>query len=109
MCGRFTIQYTWAEYHDALNLIPASAKGRNDPPRYNVCPTQKIGFVYTEDGETVVKDGVREAGKDRLENSRVRHSGLSPVRKRRCRACRQCRCATHAAAHNWGRFRLGAE
>lgn len=40
-----------------------------------------------------------EARTDRLENSRVGHAGLSPVRKRRCRACRQRRCAAHAAAH----------
>lgn len=58
MCGRFTIQYTWAEYHEALSLIPASAKGRNDPPRYNVAPTQNVGFVATDrDGEVVVQDG----------------------------------------------------
>lgn len=56
MCGRFTIQYTWAEYYEALNLIPASVKGRNDPPRYNVCPTQQIGMVCTVEDEIVVKD-----------------------------------------------------
>ena len=33
MCGRFVIEYSWAEVHDALNLIPASAKGLNDPQR----------------------------------------------------------------------------
>lgn len=55
MCGRFTIQYTWAEYHDALNLIPADAKGRNDPPRYNVCPGQTIGtLVNGKDGLEVI-------------------------------------------------------
>lgn len=57
MCGRFTIQYTWAEYYEALNLIPASAKGRNDPPRYNVCPTQNVGMVCVEKDEIMVKDG----------------------------------------------------
>ena len=57
MCGRFTIQYTWVEYHEALSLIPASAKGRNDPPRYNVAPTQTVGFVCNSDEEIVVKDG----------------------------------------------------
>lgn len=56
MCGRFTIQYTWAEYYEALNLIPASAKGRNDPPRHNVCPTQSIGMVCTDNDDIVVKD-----------------------------------------------------
>lgn len=57
MCGRFTIQYTWSEYYEGLNLIPAEAKGRNDPPRYNVAPTQDIGFICIQDGETIVKDG----------------------------------------------------
>lgn len=55
MCGRFTIQYTWAEYYESLNLIPASAKGRNDPPRYNVCPGQTVGtLVKGEDGYDVI-------------------------------------------------------
>ena len=57
MCGRFTIQYSWAEYHDALSLIPQAAAGRNDPPRYNVAHTQQIGFVCLSDGELTVKDG----------------------------------------------------
>lgn len=55
MCGRFTIQYTWAEYYEALNLIPASAKGRNDPPRYNVCPGQTVGtLINGENGYQVI-------------------------------------------------------
>lgn len=54
MCGRFTIRYTWAEYHEGLSIIPATAKGRNDPPRYNVAPTQTVGYVrQSEDGITV--------------------------------------------------------
>jgi putative SOS response-associated peptidase YedK len=57
MCGRFTIQYTCAEYHDALNLIPQEAAGRNDPPRYNVAPTQDVGFVCIKDSELTVLDG----------------------------------------------------
>ena len=57
MCGRFTIQYTWAEYFEGLNLIPAEAKGRNDPPRYNVAPTQDVGFVCKVDDEYTIKDG----------------------------------------------------
>jgi putative SOS response-associated peptidase YedK len=56
MCGRFTIQYTWAEYYEALNLIPASAKGRNDPPRYNVCPSQTIGAVVRDHDDYKVID-----------------------------------------------------
>ncbi len=55
MCGRFTIQYTWAEYYEALNLIPTSAKGRNDPQRYNVCPGQTVGTLISgNDGFEVI-------------------------------------------------------
>ena len=57
MCGRFTIQYTWAEYFEALNLIPQEASGRNDPPRYNVAPTQDIGFICMKDGQLTALDG----------------------------------------------------
>lgn len=57
MCGRFYIEYSWAEIHDAMNLIPTSAKGRNDPPRYNVAPTQDVGFICEHDGQLTVKDG----------------------------------------------------
>lgn len=58
MCGRFTIQYSWAEIHAQLDsFIPKAAAGRNDPPCYNVAPTQDVGFVCEQDGERVVKDG----------------------------------------------------
>lgn len=40
-----------------MDFIPSSAAGRNDPPRYNVAPTQDVGFLY-HDGEAVqVADG----------------------------------------------------
>ncbi len=57
MCGRFTIEYSWAEYHNAISIIPTTAKVRNDPPRYNVAPTQGVGFVCHDDDDLVVKDG----------------------------------------------------
>jgi len=57
MCGRFILDYTWAEIHAAMSIIPASAAGRNDPPRYNVAPTQDVGFVSEVDGDLTVKDG----------------------------------------------------
>ena len=57
MCGRFTLEYSWAEIHDAINLIPVSAAGRNDPPRYNIAPTQQVGFLSQKDDEIVVRDG----------------------------------------------------
>lgn len=56
MCGRFTIMYSWAEYYESLNLIPSKAKGRNDPPRFNVTPGQTFGSVVNgEDGLDVVE------------------------------------------------------
>lgn len=58
MCGRFTLQHTWAEVHAAMSLIPASAAGRNDPPRYNITPTQEVGFIARgRDGEVIIRDG----------------------------------------------------
>ena len=57
MCGRFTNEYSWAELRDAINIIPAAATGRNDPPRYNIAPTQQVGFLLEDDGEIRVKDG----------------------------------------------------
>lgn len=57
MCGRFTIQFSWAEYRQSIELIPSVAAGRNDPPRYNVTPTQEVGFVCEQDGDIQVKDG----------------------------------------------------
>ncbi len=97
MCGRFTIQYTWAEYYEALNLIPASAKGRNDPPRYDVAPTQSIGFVCNDDGDIAVKDGrwgivpffIKEPKKKPIINARSETMHEKPsfkfsVKSRRC-------------------------
>jgi putative SOS response-associated peptidase YedK len=57
MCGRFFIEYTWADIHAAMSIVPASAAGRNDPPRYNVAPTQDVGFVYQQGGQTAVQNG----------------------------------------------------
>jgi len=59
MCGRFALDYTWAEIHSGLSLVPASAAGRNDPPRYNIAPTQDVGFLHRsyESDELTVSDG----------------------------------------------------
>ncbi len=41
-----------------MSRIPASAAGRNDPPRYNITPTQDVGFIARDrDGDVLVKDG----------------------------------------------------
>ena len=58
MCGAMTYLHTWAEVHDAMNLIPTEARGRNDPPRYNIRPTQELGFICERNGERQVKDGM---------------------------------------------------
>ena len=57
MCGRFTLKYSWAEIHAAIDIIPSSAAGRNDPPRYNIAPTQDVGFVCQREDAVQVKDG----------------------------------------------------
>ena len=57
MCGRFILDYSWAEIHDAIDLIPTNAAGRNDPPRYNIAPTQQVGFLCEKDSEVELRDG----------------------------------------------------
>ena len=57
MCGRFIIDYSWAEIRDAISIIPAAAASRNDPPRYNIAPTQQVGFLVNDDDEISVTDG----------------------------------------------------
>lgn len=57
MCGRFTLEYSWAEIHKLMSIIPASAAGRNDPPRYNIAPTQEVGFLIDREGEVELRDG----------------------------------------------------
>ena len=44
ICGRFTIQYTYAEDFEGSKLILVEAKGRNDPQLYNLGPTQDLGL-----------------------------------------------------------------
>jgi putative SOS response-associated peptidase YedK len=48
MCGRFTVEMTWAE-------IGSAAYARRPPhsllPRYNVCPTDPIDAVTERDGK----------------------------------------------------------
>ena len=57
MCGRFTLHSTWSEASAIYSIIPIEAAGRNDRPRYNIAPTQDVGFVCEEDGNITAKDG----------------------------------------------------
>lgn len=57
MCGRFTLQVTWADIHEMLELTRSEDVGRNVPPRYNIAPTQDILYVYQKDGERRLGEG----------------------------------------------------
>jgi putative SOS response-associated peptidase YedK len=57
MCGRFTLHHTWPEIVEAMDVVPTMAKGRNDPARYNIAPTQTVPFIHGDDGEVNVLDG----------------------------------------------------
>ena len=51
MCGRFTLHYTWAEMHEAYNLVRPEDKARNVPARYNIAPTQDVLTLANVEGE----------------------------------------------------------
>lgn len=57
MCGRFTLQVTWADIHEMLNLIRPEDVGRNVPSRYNIAPTQAVLYVSERDGERRLNQG----------------------------------------------------
>ncbi len=42
MCGRFTQHYTWAELHEALDVV---GPPRNLRPRYNIAPTTTVDVI----------------------------------------------------------------
>jgi putative SOS response-associated peptidase YedK len=50
VCGRFTAKATWAELV-ALYRLTMDAPPHNLRPRYNVCPTDPVDVVRTEDGK----------------------------------------------------------
>ena len=50
MCGRFTVNATWAELV-ALYRLTMDAPPHNLRPRYNVCPTDPVDVVSAEEGE----------------------------------------------------------
>ena len=57
MCGRFTLQATWAELHQMYNLVRPEDVGRNVPPRYNIAPTQDVLYVTENKGERRLNEG----------------------------------------------------
>jgi SOS response associated peptidase (SRAP) len=50
MCGRFTVEATWAELV-ALYRLTMDAPPHNLRPRYNVCPTDPVDVVTVEEGQ----------------------------------------------------------
>ena len=40
-----------------MSIIPSSAVKRNDPPRYNIAPTQDVAFIREHEGERQLIDG----------------------------------------------------
>jgi putative SOS response-associated peptidase YedK len=52
MCVRFTHRYTWREIHRLYSLTsPAS----NLQPSYNVCPTDTVNVVTSQDGKRILQ------------------------------------------------------
>jgi len=45
MCGRFTQTYTWAQVHEALNIIKPN---RNLPARYALAPTMPMDVIVAK-------------------------------------------------------------
>jgi len=49
MCGRFTYKLTWPDIVKLYRLT-LDQPARNTQPRYNVCPTDPIDVVTSEEG-----------------------------------------------------------
>jgi len=50
MCGRFTYKLTWPEIVKLYELT-MDQPARNTQPRYNVCPTDPVDVVLTQEGK----------------------------------------------------------
>jgi putative SOS response-associated peptidase YedK len=50
MCGRFTKNYTWQQIHAMYSLLTPAAIP-NMQPSFNVCPTDPVDVVVTNDGK----------------------------------------------------------
>lgn len=59
MCGRFTYEMTWAELYALYDIHNDRAPPSNNPPRYNIAPTQDVLFVGLD------KEGNREFNQGR--------------------------------------------
>ncbi|MEP2977943.1 MAG: SOS response-associated peptidase [Lentilitoribacter sp.] len=57
MCGRFTLQYSWAEMWEMYNLILPEDKSRNVPARHNIAPTQDVLYITEKEGERKLNEG----------------------------------------------------
>lgn len=97
MCGRFTLTYSWAEMHEAYNLIRPEDKARNVPARYNIAPTQDVLTIAPIDGERrlfearwwLVPHWAKELPKYTLFNARSEDAEKKPAfrdafKSRRC-------------------------
>ena len=50
MCGRYTQLMAWSELVELYRIAAGAAAAPNLPPRYNICPTQKVPVVRTAAG-----------------------------------------------------------
>ena len=58
MCGRATYKLTWEEIV-ALYRLTLGTAPHNFQPRYNVCPTTKIGVVIERDGKRMFRSAFK--------------------------------------------------
>lgn len=57
MCGRFTHAMTWSQVYHLYNIHNEARRAKNTPPRYNICPTDTVEFVYLYGSEKVYAEG----------------------------------------------------
>lgn len=53
MCGRFSQHYTWREIHAFSQPLTLSGAALNLEPRYNICPTQNVGVLVSQEDGTL--------------------------------------------------------
>ena len=86
MCGRFTVEATWAELI-ALYRLTMAAPPHNLRPRYNVCPTDPVDVVTAEEGKRELApmragDLCRGGGASRSRSCAWRHSTPARIQSR---------------------------